>query len=136
MCLTSAMLCSRQIVPQMRERRTGKIANIASDIARRPDRGWADYAAAKAGIIGFTRALAMELAPFGVNVNAVAPGTIATNAIAKMPEAMMDRMKASIPFGEIGKPEDVANCIAFLVSDDSRYITGQTIGINGGRTTV
>jgi NAD(P)-dependent dehydrogenase (short-subunit alcohol dehydrogenase family) len=135
MCLTSAMLCSRQVVPQMRERQTGKIVNISSDIARRPDRGWVDYAAAKSGIIGFTRALAMELAPAGVNVNAVAPGTIATNAIAKMPPAMMDRMRASIPFGDVGAPEDVANCIAFLVSDDSRYITGQTIGINGGRTT-
>ena len=135
MCLTSAMLCSRQLVPQMRERRSGKIVNISSDIARRPDRGWVDYAAAKSGIIGFTRALAMELAPLGVNVNAVAPGTIATNAIAKMPPAMMERMRASIPFGDVGAPEDVANCIAFLVSDDSRYITGQTIGINGGRTT-
>ncbi|MFI5313094.1 MAG: SDR family oxidoreductase [Candidatus Dormibacteria bacterium] len=135
MCLLSAMLCSRQVIPQMRERRAGKVVNISSDIARRPDRGWVDYAAGKAGIIGFTRALAMEMAPFAVNVNAVAPGTIATNAIAKMPEAMMERMRASIPMGDVGAPEDVANCIAFLVSDDSRYITGQTIGINGGRTT-
>lgn len=135
MSLLSAMLCSRQVVPQMRQRRSGKIVNISSDIARRPDRGWVDYAAAKAGIIGFTRGLAMELAPSGVNVNAVAPGTIRTNAIAKMPPEMIDRMRASIPFGDIGTPEDVANCIAFLVSDESRYITGQTIGINGGRST-
>jgi len=135
MSLLSAMLCSRQVVPQMRTRRSGKIVNISSDIARRPDRGWVDYAAAKAGIIGFTRGLAMELAPYAVNVNAVAPGTIHTNAIAKMPAEMIDRMRASIPFGDIGMPEDVANCIAFLVSEESRYITGQTIGINGGRST-
>jgi len=132
--LFSAMLCSRQVVPGMRQRRSGKIVNISSDAALRPTTQLLDYAAAKSGVIGFTRALAVELAPFSVNVNAICPGLIRTRVLDSMSPAMLEEARRDIPMGTIGEPTDIADAIAFLASDRSRYITGQTLAVNGGRS--
>ena len=131
--LFAAMRLSRLVAPGMRERGRGRIVNMSSDAAFVGDTGLADYAAAKMGVVGFTRALARELAPFGVTVNAVAPGAIRTRAHDKLAPEVIDRIKAGAPAGFIAEPEDVAGCVAFLASDDARYVTGQTLLIDGGR---
>ncbi len=131
--LMSTLFCSRQVVPSMRERKKGKIVNIASDTPIVGDHGIADYAAAKAGVMGFTRSLARELAGFGVNVNAVCPGATNTRGPKRLPKETYDRALAAIPMGHMCEPEDIANGVAFLASDDARFITGQALVINGGR---
>ena len=130
--LFTAMRMSRLVVPEMRAR-GGRIINMSSDAAFVGDAGLTDYAAAKMGIVGFTRSLARELAPHRVTVNAVAPGAIRTRAHDRLTPAVIDRIKATTPAGFIAEPEDVAGCVAFLASDDARYITGQTLLIDGGR---
>jgi acetoacetyl-CoA reductase/3-oxoacyl-[acyl-carrier protein] reductase len=95
--------------------------------------GFVDYAAAKMGVVGFTRSLARELAPFHVNVNAVCPGAIRTRAHDRLPKEVIDKVRNSVPMGYVAEPEDVAGVVAFLASDDARYITGQSILIDGGR---
>jgi len=130
--LKSCILCSHQVVAEMRSRRSGKIINITSESAVNGSlRSW-DYAAAKAGIIGFTRAVARELAPFGINVNAVGPGVTRTRAIETMQKGFIDGIIAQIPMGRIAEPEDIANAVAFFASDQSNFITGQTLLVNGG----
>lgn len=131
--LVSAMVCTRQVVNGMRERRSGKIINMSSELAFYGDVGLVDYSAAKMGVIGFTRALARELASFQVNVNAVAPGAIRTRAHQRLPAEVIDRIREGTPMGYIAEPEDVGNVIVFLASDDSRFITGQSLLIDGGR---
>lgn len=131
--LTSSLLCAHQVVPGMRERRYGKIINIASSIALAPTPKMVAYASAKAGVIGFTRALAIELAPFGINVNAVSPGPIATKSLLGLPAEVIANSRDAVPMGFLGEPSDVANAVAFLARDESRYITGQNIAVNGGR---
>ncbi len=131
--LVSAMVCTRQVVNGMRERRSGKIINMSSESAFYGDVGLVDYSAAKMGVIGFTRALARELASFQVNVNAVAPGAIRTRAHQRLPAEVIDRIREGTPMGYIAEPEDVGNVIVFLASDDSRFITGQSLLIDGGR---
>ena len=131
--LFTAMRMTRIVAPATRERRFGRIVNMSSDAAFVGDAGLADYAAAKMGVVGFTRALARELAPFGVTVNAVAPGAIRTRAHDRLAPEVIDRIKAGAPAGFIAEPEDVAGCVAFLASDDARYVTGQTLLIDGGR---
>lgn len=130
--LISAMRLCRLVAPGM-QARGGRIVNMSSDAAFVGDAGLADYAAAKMGIVGFTRALARELAPHGVTVNAVAPGAIATRAHDRLPAAALDKIKAGTPAGFVGSPDDVAAAVAFLASDEARYITGQTLLIDGGR---
>lgn len=130
--LFSAMRMSRLVAPAMRER-GGRIVNMSSDAAFVGDAGLVDYASAKMGLIGFTRSLARELAPFGVTVNAVAPGAIRTRAHDTMPKDVIDRIKADTPAGIVGEPEDVAAAVAFLASDEARFITGQSLLIDGGR---
>ena len=130
--LLTTMRLSRLVAPTMRER-GGRIVNMSSDAALSGDAGLADYAAAKMGVIGFTRALARELAPFGVTVNAVAPGAIGTRAHDEVPAEVIDRIKRDTPAGFIGTPDDVAAAVAFLASDEARFITGQTLLIDGGR---
>ncbi len=130
--LLTAMRMSRLVVPAMRER-GGRIINMSSDAAFAGDAGIVDYAAAKMGVIGFTRALARELAPHRVTVNAVAPGAIRTRAHDRLTPEVIARIKAATPAGYVGEPEDVAGVVAFLASDDARYMTGQSLLIDGGR---
>ncbi len=131
--LVSAMACTRQVVPGMRQRRHGKIVCVSSTIWLNPSLKMADYAAAKAGLLGFTRALAIELAPFHVNVNLVSPGVTNTQGLSRIPPEVKACNIAQIPMGFIGEPEDIGNAIAFLASDDARFITGQHLAVNGGR---
>jgi acetoacetyl-CoA reductase/3-oxoacyl-[acyl-carrier protein] reductase len=131
--LMTTLTCTRQVVEDMRERRSGKIVSISSDSAMNGDIGTVDYASAKAGVLGFTRALARELGPFKVNVNAVCPGPTNTRAMQRIPKDAYERAKNMIPLGELSEPEDIANAVVFLSSEKSRFITGQTLMVNGGR---
>ncbi|MEW6645248.1 MAG: SDR family oxidoreductase [Pseudomonadota bacterium] len=131
--LMTTLMCSRQVVEDMRERRSGKIVSISSDSAMNGDIGTVDYASAKSGVLGFTRALARELGPFKINVNAVCPGPTNTRAMQRIPKDAYERAKNAIPLGELCEPEDIANAVVFLSSDKARFITGQTLMVNGGR---
>jgi NAD(P)-dependent dehydrogenase (short-subunit alcohol dehydrogenase family) len=131
--LLTAMRASRRVAPGMRVRRFGRIVNMSSDAAFVGDAGLTDYAAAKMGIVGFTRSLARELAPHGVTVNAVCPGAIRTRAHEKLDPVVLDRIVAATPAGFIGTPDDVAAAVTFLAGDEARFITGQTLLIDGGR---
>jgi 3-oxoacyl-[acyl-carrier protein] reductase len=132
--LTSAFLCCRAVAGLMKGQKSGSIVNISSDIAFSGDANRSAYAAAKAGILGLTRTLALELAPFGVRANAVAPGRIATARVrARYSDAEWAAAAKRIPLGHAGEPEDVAETVAFLVSDAGRHVTGQTLHVNGGR---
>jgi acetoacetyl-CoA reductase/3-oxoacyl-[acyl-carrier protein] reductase len=131
--LMTTLMCSRQVVPGMRERKRGRIVSISSDSAMNGDIGTVDYASAKAGVLGFTRALARELGPYKVGVNAVCPGPTNTRAMQRIPKDSYDRAKNAIPMGELCEPEDIANAVIFLSSDRARFITGQTLMVNGGR---
>jgi NAD(P)-dependent dehydrogenase (short-subunit alcohol dehydrogenase family) len=132
--LTSTFLCCRAVTPVMKRQKSGTIINISSDIAFSGSEKRAAYAAAKAGILGLSKTLALELAPFGVRVNVIAPGRIATKRVrATYSDEEWNAANQRIPLGHAGEPEDVAEAVAFVVSDASRHITGQTIHINGGR---
>ena len=131
--LLTTMRASRLAVEEMRARKSGRIVNMSTESAFYGDVGFVDYAAAKMGVVGFTRSLARELAPYQINVNAVCPGAIRTRAHDRLPAEVIDRVRTSVPMGYVAEPEDVAGVVAFLVSDDARYITGQSILIDGGR---
>lgn len=132
--LTSTFLCCRTVVPLMKNQKSGAIVNISSDIAFSGDAGRSAYAAAKAGVLGLTRSLALELAAFGVRVNAVAPGRIETARVrANYSDAEWETAAKRIPLGHAGQPEDVAEAVAYLSSDAAKHMTGQTIHVNGGR---
>ncbi|MBX3530242.1 MAG: SDR family oxidoreductase [Rhizobiaceae bacterium] len=130
--LKSCILCSRQVVNDMKERGSGKIINLTSESAVNGSLKTWDYSAAKAGVIGFTRAVARELAPYGINVNAVGPGMTRTRAMDQLPQDLVQKIADAIPARRAGKPEDIANAIAFFASDQSDYVTGQTLLVNGG----
>ena len=133
MTLRSTMLSSRQVVGDMRTRKRGRIVNVASNAGLAGEVGIADYAAAKMGVIGFTRSLARELAPFGVNVNAVCPGVTKTRVLERISPEIVAAIQSQIPMGYFAEPEDIAGVAAFLASDDARYMTGQSVVVDGGR---
>lgn len=130
--LKSCVLCSRQVVGSMKARRYGRIVSITSESAVNGSLKTWEYSAAKAGVIGFTRSIARELAPFGINVNAVGPGATRTRAIDQLPKDLVERISKGIPAGRIGLPQDIANAVAFFSGDQSDYVTGQTLLVNGG----
>ena len=131
--LMSTLIASRQVVPAMREAGRGKIVNVASNAGMAGEIGLSEYAAAKMGVIGFTRSLARELAPFKVNVNAICPGVTRTRVLEKISDEILDGIRKSIPMGFFAEPEDIAAAVAFLASDDARYMTGQSVVVDGGR---
>lgn len=130
--LKGAFLCTRAVAKLMIKQKYGRIVNIASVVALMGNIGQANYSASKAGLIGFTKTIARELASRNITVNAIAPGFIKTNMTEVLPENVKELMLAQIPLGRFGSPEDIANTAAFLVSDTASYITGQTISVNGG----
>jgi acetoacetyl-CoA reductase len=117
----------------MRDRKFGRIINISSINGQKGQMGQANYSAAKAGDLGFTKALAQEGAFKGITVNAVCPGYIGTEMVMKVPEKVRDSIVAQIPVGRLGEPEEIARCVAFLASDDAGFVTGSTITANGGQ---
>ena len=130
--LKGAFHCTRIAAKQMMKQRSGRIVNIASIVGVTGNAGQANYVASKAGIIGLTKTAAKELAPRGITVNAVAPGFIETDMTEALPESIKNAMIGQIPLGRGGKPEDVANLVAFLASEQANYITGQVIHVSGG----
>lgn len=130
--LSSCFYLSRNLVRAMMGKRWGRIINISSASGIAGNAGQANYSAAKAGIIGFTKTLARELAARNITANAVAPGFIETDMTAKLPENIMEAAKAAIPLKRFGKPDDIARVCAFLASEEASYITGQVISVNGG----
>ena len=130
--LTSTFLMCKQTIKKMLKNKHGKIINITSIVAHTGNLGQANYAASKAGIIGFSKSLAIEYAKKKINVNCISPGFIKTEMTDKINEEFKKMLIAKIPSGELGKSEDVANCAAFLASKMSDYITGETIHVNGG----
>ncbi|MCM1084650.1 MAG: 3-oxoacyl-[acyl-carrier-protein] reductase [Clostridium sp.] len=130
--LKGAFLCIKGVSKLMLKQRAGRIINISSVVGVRGNAGQVNYSASKAGLIGMTKSVAKELASRGITVNAVAPGFIETDMTAKLPEAVIEETMKSIPMRTIGKGEDVANLVAFLASDEARYITGQIICVDGG----
>jgi 3-oxoacyl-[acyl-carrier protein] reductase len=130
--LTSAFYISKVVSRSMIKRRTGAIINVTSIVGLVGNAGQSNYAASKAGLIGFTKSLAREIAGRNVRVNAVAPGYIQTEMTGKLSEEQQESLKAQIPMGRVGEPEDVANVIVFLASDLAAYVTGQVIRISGG----
>jgi len=117
----------------MRERGFGRVINISSINGQKGQMGQANYSAAKAGDIGFTKALAQEGARKGVTVNAICPGYIGTEMVRAVPEKVLDSIVAGIPVGRLGEPEEIARCVVFLASDDAGFITGSTLTANGGQ---
>jgi len=130
--LTGAHLCTQQALPTMMRARAGRIINIASVVARMGNAGQANYVAAKAGLIGLTKAIAMEIASRNVTVNAVAPGFIETPMTDVLSDKVKEELKERIPLGRMGTARDVAAAIVFLASDEAGYITGHVLDVNGG----
>ena len=123
----------RAVIEGMRERGFGRIVNITSINGQKGQVGQTNYAAAKAGIIGFTKALALEGASKGITVNAVAPGYTATDMVAAVPQEILQKITAQIPVGRLGEPDEIARAVAFLVREDAGFITGATLTVNGGQ---
>lgn len=135
--LRGPIACTRAVLDGMLERRRGRIVSIASDAGRVGSSGEVVYSGAKAGIIGFSKALAREVASAGVNVNVVCPGptnTVLFQEMAGGNEKLAAGLARAIPFGRLGEPEDLAGAVAFLLSDDAGFITGQTLSVSGGMT--
>jgi 2-hydroxycyclohexanecarboxyl-CoA dehydrogenase len=136
--LKGTMHCSRAVLPGMVQRQTGRVVNISSDAGRVGSTGEAVYSAAKAGIIGFTKTLAREMARHNITVNAICPGPTATplldEIVGQGNERLIDSLRRAIPLRRLGRPDDVAGAVAFLVSDDAGFITGQTLSVSGGLT--
>ncbi len=130
--LKGSFLCSQQAAKQMIKQKDGAIVNIASIVGLMGNAGQANYSASKAGLIGLTKTTAREVASRGIRVNAIAPGFIDTAMTQELDDKVREKLIEQIPLAKLGQPEDIANCVSFLVSDRARYITGQVISVNGG----
>jgi 3-oxoacyl-[acyl-carrier protein] reductase len=124
--------CIKAVVRHMAKQRSGKIVNIASVVGEMGNAGQANYSASKAGVIGLTKTIAREYAQRGINVNAIAPGYIETPMTEALPEKAKEELRRLIPMERLGKPEDVAEAVLFLISEESSYVTGQVLNVNGG----
>jgi acetoacetyl-CoA reductase len=131
--LTSCFNMTRCVIDAMRERQYGRIINISSVNGQKGQVGQSNYSAAKAGVIGFTKALAQEAAARGVTVNAITPGYINTDMVQAIPQTILDKIIALIPVGRLGQPEEIARAVVFLASRESGFITGVTLSLNGGQ---
>jgi 3-oxoacyl-[acyl-carrier protein] reductase len=130
--LTSVFICTKAVAPWMVEHGYGRVINIASQLALKGTVDMSHYCAAKAGVLGFTRAVAHELAPHGVTVNAIAPGPIDTEMLRSLPSEWLDRKRAEIPLGRFGRPEEVVPSAILLAAEDGGYFTGSTLNVSGG----
>ena len=130
--LRGVYVCTKCVLPHMVRGRYGRVVNMSSVVGLSGNPGQANYAASKAGIIGFTKAVAREVASRNITINAVAPGYITTAMVNQLSNEVRDQVLARIPMGRFGTPEDVAEVVAFLCSSESAYVTGQVIGIDGG----
>ena len=130
--LTGVFNCTKAIAPFMVENKSGKIVNTSSVVGLYGNFGQTNYVATKSGIIGMTKVWARELGRKGINVNAVAPGFIATEMVETVPEKVIEMLKEKTPLGKLGDPEDIANAYLFLVSDEAKYITGTVLSVDGG----
>ena len=124
--------CTKAVMKPMMKQRAGSIVNMASVVGETGNAGQANYAAAKSGVIGFTKSVAKEVASRGIRANAVAPGFIATDMTKVLPDKVQEEMAKTIPLGRQGQPQDIANAVLFLVSDEAAYITGQVLNVDGG----
>lgn len=129
--LGSVFNCTRQVLPLMLERKSGKIVNISSFVAQGGNVGQSNYAATKAGIIGFTKSVALEVSRYGITVNAVCPGFTETDMLMEVPEKIRQRILEKIPMGRFGQPEEITACVRYIVTEGD-YMTAQAISINGG----
>lgn len=130
--LKGAFLCAKAVSKPMMKKKWGRIVNISSVIGYSGNAGQVNYASAKAGLSGLTKSMAREFASRNITVNAVAPGYIVTEMTEAMAEETQEKIKSEIPMASLGTPEDIAGAVAYLVSEDGRYITGQTLHVNGG----
>ncbi|KAA9327641.1 acetoacetyl-CoA reductase [Hymenobacter busanensis] len=131
--LNSVFNCTRHVIQGMVERRFGRIINISSINAQKGQYGQTNYSTAKAGMHGFTKSLALEVAKYGITVNTISPGYIETEMVMAVPENIRERIIAQIPVGRLGGPTEIADAVAFLISDQSGFITGSNLAINGGQ---
>jgi acetoacetyl-CoA reductase len=130
--LDSCFAMSKAVWPGMKARKWGRIINISSVNGQAGQFGQANYSAAKAGMLGFTKALAQEGAREGITVNAIAPGYIDTDMVKGVPAEILQKIIAHIPVGRLGRPEEIARCVAFLIAEEAGFITGSTLSVNGG----
>jgi len=133
--LTGAFVCTQAVLRPMMKQRTGRIVGISSVVGQMGNAGQANYAASKAGLIGFSKSLAREVAARNITVNVVAPGLIDTDMTRALPPGVQAEWQSKVPLGRFGTPEDVAAAVCFLASDEASYITGQVLAVNGGMYT-